>query len=364
MRLFSLPTNGHIPSQSVIDECGSKWRLCAGCAVFNSKNEILVGERIGKPGSWQAPQGGMDATLKNGMTETVTEAAIRELYEEVGLEIDKHVLLEQISPDMSPIKCRYKTEGTGSWLEKAGFVGQEINWTIFRCADSDLKIDPLSICNLKGSNGESAEFSSVKWTSLDWLIDNVWEAKRGPYEALRDEYVQVKKTWENRCSQIGLQGKWSRDSKRSEGVVEALMARGISEEKAVKSAEAPYVQKWQRLDGDGPCEFKVLTYDGDTDKIRRELVYPVGSFSEAYEGNSMLFGGSDGGVIERQCFYMAEKDADDEIAHVTISQTPRGREESRRFIRNGEQLVLRRSFWHSWGPNKAISTEVFVRCSE
>jgi putative (di)nucleoside polyphosphate hydrolase len=83
----------------------------------------LIGERVGKPGSWQTPQGGVDGG------ETVREAAKRELYEEVGLQYGKHVLLESIDDKVQcAIKCQYKTEGTGSWLEKAGFVGQELNW--------------------------------------------------------------------------------------------------------------------------------------------------------------------------------------------------------------------------------------------
>jgi putative (di)nucleoside polyphosphate hydrolase len=360
MRLFSSPNNVHPPSQYVLDTDGSKWRLCAGCAVFNSRNELLIGERIGKQGSWQAPQGGVDATVTNGEMETVAQAAARELFEEVGLETGKHVLLETL---MTPMKCRYKTEGTKSWLEKAGFAGQELNWIAFRCADSGLETDPNSACNLSGLNGEAAEFSSVKWKSLDWVIENVWEAKRGPYEALRDGCVHINKNWEDRCAQFDLSGKWYRDSTRSEGLKEALMARGISEETAIKHAEEPYVQKWQRLKANGPSEFKVITYDRDTGTIRRELIYPIGKFKEVYEGKSMLFGGSDGGLIERQCFYCAEQDADDKIAHVTMSITPRGKEESRRFVRNGE-LVLRRSFWHSWRTDKIVSTEVFVKCLE
>lgn len=130
----------------------------------------------------------------------------------------------------------------------------------------------------------------------------------------------------------------------------------------MSSAADPYVQKWQRL-VDDKREFNVLTYEKDSDKVRRNLNYPIGKFTEAYEGSSMLFGGSDGGLIERQCFYVAEHDADGEIAHVTISQSPRGREESRRFIKDG-QLILRRSFWHSWSADKVVSTEVFIRCSE
>eukprot|EP00804_Cyclotella_cryptica_P026960 CCRYP_014779-RA/>CCRYP_014779-RA protein AED:0.27 eAED:0.17 QI:0/-1/0/1/-1/1/1/0/370 len=370
MHLFSSPFPNHDcaanrrypPSRHVVDDNGHKWRLCAGAAVFNSKNEILVGERIGKKGSWQAPQGGVDASIgKNGKLETVTEAAIRELYEEVGLETGKHVLLEKADPNAAPMKSRYKTEGTGSWLKRGGFSGQELNWIIFRCVDSNLECDPSLICTLSGSNGESAEFNSVRWMSLDWVVENVWAGKRGPYEKLRDFHSQVTENWETRCAEIDFNGKWSRESNRSVGLFEALMARGISEEKAITSATEPYVQIWQRLDDSRKLEFKVTTFDKDTESIRRELIYPLGKFTEAYEGNSMLFGGVDGGLIHRECFYLAEPDADEEIAHVTISVTPRGREESRRYLKNGE-LILRRSFWHTWRMEEVVSTEVFVRC--
>jgi 8-oxo-dGTP pyrophosphatase MutT (NUDIX family) len=315
-------SGGHPPSQHVVDDAGRRWRLCAGAAVLNSRNELLIGERIGKKNSWQAPQGGVDATVgDDGVMETVSDAASRELYEEVGLETGKHVLREKMNSGSAPIKCRYTTEGTGSWLEKAGYSGQELNWTLFRCADSNLECDPSSVCTLTGLNGESAEFNAVKWMSLDWVIENVWEAKRGPYETLRDGCVQAMKDWHTRCSTIDLNGKWSRDSIRSSGLVEALTARGVNEEKAIACSAEPYMQLWQRLDVD-QREFKVFTYDKDTEKVRRELIYPLGKFTETYEGNSMLFGASKEGSIERQCFYLAEKDADGEIAHVTISETP------------------------------------------
>lgn len=51
--------------------------------VFNSKGEVLAGERIQFKNSWQFPQGGIDESEKP------EEAAIRELYEEVGIENGK-----------------------------------------------------------------------------------------------------------------------------------------------------------------------------------------------------------------------------------------------------------------------------------
>ena len=106
----------------------------------------------------------------------------------------------------------------------------------------------------------------------------------------------------------------------------------------------------------------MLTYDIDGETPRRELLYPLGDFEEVYEGESTLFGGTDGGVVKRSCFYLVEKDADESnpIAHVTVSETPRGREESLRYMKNGE-LILRRTFWHSWRSDKVVSTEVFVK---
>ncbi|KAL7541648.1 hypothetical protein ACHAXR_011095 [Thalassiosira sp. AJA248-18] len=346
----------HPPSQFVTDEDGFKWRSCAGAAVFNSKNELLIGERIGKEGSWQTPQGGVDGGTK---LETVADAAIRELYEEVGLEDGKQVLLEKIDNDMAPIKCRYKTEGTGSWLEKAGFAGQELNWVIFRCADSELERNPSLVCKLSGLNGEKPEFSAVRWESLDWVVDNVWEKKARPYQVLREACLPIMKRWEERCGELDLSGRWSRDSKRCVGVVEGLVARGLAEENAVEKAIEPYIQSWKQQAT--KRDWTVTTYDADGIKPRRELLYPMGDFEESYEGTSTLFGGTDGGVVQRSCFYLAEKDADEGIAHVTVSETPRGKEESLRYVKNGD-LILRRTFLHSWRTDRVESTEVFTRC--
>ena len=196
MALLSSAADNKPPSQFVTDDAGRKWRLCAGAAVLNSRNEILIGERLGKPGSWQTPQGGVDG---GDSSESVSDAAIRELYEEVGIVHGKHVLLEKLIDGVTTsIKARYATEGTGSWLENEGFSGQELNWVIFRCADSDLERDPSLVCNLTGLNGEKPEFTSVRWEQLDWVVDNVWEKKVLPYKILKESCIPLMKRWEER----------------------------------------------------------------------------------------------------------------------------------------------------------------------
>lgn len=175
------------PSQFVVDEAGLKWRVCVAAAVLNSaRDKILVGERIGRSESWQCPQGGVDgadlSSDPSALPETIDQAAARELYEEMGVMVGKHVFplsFQSLAPS-----TRYTTQGTGSWMEKEGFVGQELHWRIFQCADKKLEAKPEEVCNLNGLNGEHAEFSRVKWESIDKIVDEVWEKKKAPYRAL------------------------------------------------------------------------------------------------------------------------------------------------------------------------------------
>jgi len=71
-------------------------------------------------------QGGVD------VGEETIVASKREMYEEVGLEFGKHVMMGTNSDDnTATISCKYKTEGTGSWLEKQGFAGQQLTLYLY-----------------------------------------------------------------------------------------------------------------------------------------------------------------------------------------------------------------------------------------
>ena len=190
------------PSRVVIDpETNEKWRLCVAAAVLRpSDSALLIGERFGVPGSWQCPQGGVDDKdpesdyeERRRKAETLRQAAARELYEEMGLQLGEHVeYLHGDQDDISdeanvgPKPYRYTTKGTGSWLEQQGFAGQELHWVLFECISAECARNPSNVCDLSGLNGERQEFTQVKWLDVQSVVDtcNVWENKRAPYVSL------------------------------------------------------------------------------------------------------------------------------------------------------------------------------------
>lgn len=261
--------NKHAPSQSVIDESGSKWRIAAAWAVLNSKNELLIGERIHLPGSWQAPQGGVDdaGEENNFCAETIIDAASRELYEEMGLQTNQDVLIMQNQDTpIKPVRCT--ANGTNDWLTKSGYTGQELHWVMFRCVNGRGDSDAALMCNLEGENGEAPEFSNVQWRPTTWVLENIWAAKRGPYEALLGSISTVANEWENQCDTIDFTGTWARDSSLNENVMEALIERGVPAEKAASEACGPYIQQFSRKT---LKTWNIKTF-GEGRKVRRDLV--------------------------------------------------------------------------------------------
>jgi putative (di)nucleoside polyphosphate hydrolase len=369
------PNKEYAPSQYSIDETtGEKWRLCVGAAVLNSHNQLLVGERLGIPNAWQCPQGGVDDAWKGRPKETIFEASSRELFEEMGLEVGTHVLHVVDPSYQHPVEppVRYRTNGTSTsnWLTKAGFAGQEIHWTVFRCADARGDQDPAAMCDLSGTGGEHAEFSKVQWQDLDEVVATIWETKREPYLALQRMLMLQNETkaaqdddWQNQMKSLDFGGKWTRESSSSIGLVEALVGRGLTQDEAEDEAKKPYIQSWRRSD-ETNCTWVVTTYQVDGVTPRRELEYSIGEWEEQYQGQAILFGTSETGttILKRRTAFVAEPDADPvPMAHVTVTDGPKGVEESRRYLKKDGKFVLRRTLWPKDTPETPIiSTEVFV----
>ena len=103
----------------------------------------------------------------------------------------------------------------------------------------------------------------------------------------------------------------------------------------------------------------VTTYNVDGITPRRSLLYKHGDWEERYNQKSTLFGDSPQEVIlKRHTSYVPENDASPiQLAHLTVTDGPRGKEEARRYLR-GAEFVLRRTF-HPPEGSQVESTEVF-----
>ena len=175
----------------------------------------------------------------------------------------------------------------------------------------------------------------------------------------------IENDWKEKSCRLDFTGKWSRDNSLCTNVPESLMKRGLSESDAETEAQNPYIQSWSR-DCDTSLTWNVKTYKIDGETVRRDLDYSPGEWTESYKGKATLFGDSDVEVkLKRRTMYVAEPEAyPEQIAHVTITNGPKGVEESRRYFNEKGHFVLRRTLWKPDDPDKGIvSTEIFKRCS-
>ena len=111
----------------------SLYRPNVGLALFSKQGHVWLGRRAGVRKddvryAWQMPQGGIDRG------ETPSQAALRELGEETGLEPDQVELLEEYEPwlfyDFPPA---LKAKLTGP------YYGQRQKWFAYRFTGSDTR---------------------------------------------------------------------------------------------------------------------------------------------------------------------------------------------------------------------------------
>jgi putative (di)nucleoside polyphosphate hydrolase len=160
--------NEHNSSILTVDQ-NKPYRKNVGMVVFNSQKLVLVGDRVDYPEKYQFPQGGIDEN------ETPLEAAIRELYEEIGLKLEKPVY-------EIPEWLTYEfPEDIPEYLKK--YRGQLQKWFFFFW-DGDLR--QLNLEN------HIREFRTVKWMDIDTLVNNIVAFKKDVYKVIKkhfDEFV-------------------------------------------------------------------------------------------------------------------------------------------------------------------------------
>ena len=149
------------------------YRPCVGIMLLNSAGEVFVGKRIDNRDSdfWQMPQGGID----DG--EELHQAALRELWEETGVEAP-HVDL--IATTRNELLYDLPDELLGR-LWGGRYRGQRQHWLLgrFLGEDGDIRIDAH----------DPAEFCAWKWVRPVLLPELIVPFKRPVYEALLEEFA-------------------------------------------------------------------------------------------------------------------------------------------------------------------------------
>ena len=153
-----------------IDRESLPYRPCVGVMLLNDRGQVFVAKRCDSKDAWQMPQGGIDEG------ESVREAALRELKEEIGT--DQAEILGE-----STEKLRYDLpDHLLGKVWKGRWRGQEQVWIVARFTGRDEDIDLAT---------EHPEFDAWKWVDADALPQLIVPFKRPVYEAVLTEFQTV-----------------------------------------------------------------------------------------------------------------------------------------------------------------------------
>jgi len=142
------------------------FRAGSGAVIVNTAGQVLAFERSKQAGSWQFPQGGMEAG------EEPHQTVAREILEETGIPMAR---LAQLSPDPLLLAYElpppYRSAKTGR--------GQTQYWFLFRFKGTEAEIQP----------GE--EFSGWRWMDFEDLVLQVVAFRRPLYQMLMQQFRPI-----------------------------------------------------------------------------------------------------------------------------------------------------------------------------
>ena len=113
--------------------------------IINRSGELFLGERLGEPGIWQFPQGGVEAG------DSPEASALREASEELGAPQGKFQVIKQLSGSH---RYDFKTPREYSQVK---WRGQSQTFWLLSFLGSDAEITLA---------GPDKEFSSFRWCSI------------------------------------------------------------------------------------------------------------------------------------------------------------------------------------------------------
>ena len=154
------------------------YRPCVGIMLLNKDGKVWIGRRAmdrvvqqDEPGSWQMPQGGIDAG------EDPLPAALRELEEETGIS-----RVDVIGESDGWFSYDLPAHLLGKAL-KGKYCGQKQKWFAMRYLGSDDEIDL--------SEAEDDEFDAWRWEDAQVLPDLIIEFKRPVYEQVIEAFAHL-----------------------------------------------------------------------------------------------------------------------------------------------------------------------------
>ncbi|WP_051341471.1 RNA pyrophosphohydrolase [Azospirillum halopraeferens] len=146
------------------------YRPCVGVMLLNPRGQVFVARRIDTRDAWQMPQGGIDEG------ETVHQAALRELKEEIGTD-----RAEIVAQTRQTLRYDLPDHLLGK-VWKGRWRGQEQVWVAARFTGTDADIDLAT---------EHPEFDAWQWVDADALVRLIVPFKRDVYEAVLKEFAPV-----------------------------------------------------------------------------------------------------------------------------------------------------------------------------
>lgn len=143
------------------------------CIILRNRNgQVLLGERLGTPGAWQFPQGGIDEDELDA-----EQAVYREINEELGI-TREHI--ERVTKLSATHTYDFNTPpryAVGKWRGQT-----QTFWLVhFRGNDNDINIAT-----------SEPEFSSWRWCAPDEVLDTVEPIRRAGYIAPLNEIIEKK----------------------------------------------------------------------------------------------------------------------------------------------------------------------------
>jgi len=149
----------------------SEYRLNVGLIIINNKGKLLLCKRK-KSNNWQFPQGGVDTGEKS------EDAALRELYEEVGI---KERSIKKIYVSKTWYKYDVPEVKKFRNFLQDNFRGQKQKWFMFELIE-DVKID--------FTNDPNPEFDDYMWSSYWYPLYSIVDFKKEVYRSVLKEFCQ------------------------------------------------------------------------------------------------------------------------------------------------------------------------------